>query len=102
MNKAILLGTAGVAVALAMLAVGFIAGKQGAVADAPPQAMMSEAVMDRPEVERIVREYLIANPEVMIEVQAALDTKQKEEQRVASLQVIQVAKGDIFNSEHDG
>ncbi|MEQ1954382.1 DsbA family protein [Mesorhizobium sp. CN2-181] len=102
MNKAILLGASGVAVAFAMLAVGFVAGKQGAVADTAPQAMMSEAVMDRPEVERIVREYLIANPEVMLEVQAALDTKQKEEQRVASLQVIQDAKSDIFNSAHDG
>lgn len=102
MYKAILLGTAGVAVALAMLAAGFVAGRPSAVVDAAPQAMMSEPVMDRPEVERIVREYLIANPEVMIEVQAALDTKQKEEQRVASLQVIQDAKGDIFNSAHDG
>ncbi|WP_442579153.1 DsbA family protein [Mesorhizobium sp. ASY16-5R] len=102
MNKAILLGTTGVAVAFAMLAIGFIAGRPAAVADAAPQAMMSEAVLDRPEVERIVREYLLANPEVMIEVQAALETKQKEEQRVANLQVIDDAKGDIFNSAHDG
>ncbi|HRD74446.1 MAG TPA: DsbA family protein [Hyphomicrobiaceae bacterium] len=35
----------------------------------------SSAGVDRKEVEKIIREYLIANPEVMIEVQTALEAK---------------------------
>lgn len=101
MNKAILLGTTAVAVAFAMLAVGFVAGKPGALADDTPQ-VMAQAQLDRPAVEKIVREYLLANPELMLEVQAALEVKQKEEQRVANLKIIEDARSEIFNSPHDG
>ncbi len=101
MKKAILLGTTAVAVAFAMLAVGFVAGKPRAMADDTPQ-VMAAAQLDRPAVEKIVREYLLANPELMLEVQAALEAKQKEEQRVANLKIIEDARDEIFNSPHDG
>ena len=49
-----------------------------------------------------MREYLLANPELLLEVQQALDAKQKEEQRVAQKAIIKDAKDKIFKSAHDG
>lgn len=106
MNKAILLGASGAAAALAMLAFGYAAGNpQIAYAEDAPkvvQAASGDTKIDRAEVEAIVRDYLLKNPEVLIEVQAALDAKQKEEQRLAHLGVINDAKEQIFNSKFDG
>ena len=70
-----------------------------------PQAAVTIAsadTLDRKEVEKIIREYLLANPELLQEVQQALDAKQKEEQRVAQQTIISDAKDKIFNSAHDG
>jgi protein-disulfide isomerase len=107
MIKSILWGTSGIAAALAMLAFGFAVGKQTTVASTAetPQAatlLSADTPLDRKEVELIVRDYLLANPELLVEVQQALDAKQKEEQRIASLGVIKEAKDEIFNSEFDG
>src|SRR5262245_51506814 len=105
MKKAILLGTAGVAAAFAMLAFGFLAGKEATrpVAETPPATVQAtaEKPLDSKAVELIVRDYLLANPELLIEVQTALDAKQKEEQRIANLGVIKNARDDIFNSSSD-
>lgn len=106
MNKAILLGTTGAVAALAMLAVGFVAGSpQAAKADTAQvlqAAAPSDSKIDRTEVEGIIRDYLLKNPEVLLEVQEALEAKQKEEQRIAALGVIKNAKDEIFNSAFDG
>ncbi|BCG94422.1 DsbA family protein [Mesorhizobium sp. 131-2-1] len=106
MNKAILLGTTGAVAALAMLAVGFVAGSpQAAKADTAQvvqAAAPSDTKIDRTEVEGIIRDYLLKNPEVLLEVQEALEAKQKEEQRIAALGVIKNAKDEIFNSAFDG
>ncbi len=106
MKKALLLGTAGTAAALAMLAAGFMAGRpeRAATGAAPDmvQAATTETGGDRAEVEAIVRDYLLRNPEVLLEVQEALEAKQKEEQRLASLGVIKDNSAEIFNSTFDG
>jgi protein-disulfide isomerase len=107
MKKAILLGTTGTAIALAMLAVGFITGRpETATAQTLAQASSSPAPsagnLDRQQIETIVRDYLLKNPEVLLEAQQALEEKQQEAQRVASLDVIKNAREDIFNSAHDG
>ena len=105
MPKAILLGTTGVAAALAMLAFGFVAGSpQAAKADTAQivQVASSDTKIDRAEVEGIIRDYLLKNPEVLLEVQDALEAKQKEEQRIAALGVIEKAKDEIFNSTFVG
>ena len=105
MKRAILLGTTGTAVAVAMLAGGFLAGRpQPALAKDTPSAVTiaSADTLDRKEVEKIIREYLLANPELLQEVQQALDAKQKEEQRVAQQTIISDAKDKIFKSAHDG
>ena len=106
MKRAILLGTTGTAVAVAMLAGGFLAGQpQPAIAKDTPSAAVTIAsadTLDRKAVETIIREYLLANPELLQEVQQALDAKQKEEQRVAQQTIISDAKDKIFKSAHDG
>ncbi len=58
--------------------------------------------VDRAEIEGIIRDYLLANPEILIEVQDVLEKKQKEEQRVSQLDAIRDANDHIFSSEHDG
>lgn len=103
MKKAILLGTTGVAAALAMFAFGFLPGDpQTAEAAGTEQAASADTKVDRTEVENIVRDYLLKNPEILLEVQDALETKQKEEQKLASLGVIKDNKDEIFNSTFDG
>lgn len=112
MNRAILLSATGAIAALAMLGVGYAAGTTPAMQAAPaatPDATkvasvikVSAGTVDRTEVESIVRDYLLKNPEILLEVQQALETKQKEEQRVAYQDVIKNQKSDIFNSAFDG
>jgi protein-disulfide isomerase len=106
MNRAILLSATGIAVALGMLAFGFMAGqKQVANASAEPQATTvasADSAVDRGQVETIVRDYLLDNPEVLLEMQGALEARQREEQRVAHLEVIKNAKDEIFNAGYDG
>ncbi len=109
MNKSIAFGLAGIAFAAVMLGVGFYTGQRGNPAVSPvearaavPAADAPAAVGDRAAIEKIVREYLVANPEVMVEVQAALETKQEEKQRVAQQATISSAKDEIFNASYDG
>jgi len=103
MKNAILLAGAGAIVAVAMLALGYGAGRSGAAADTSVAVQtVADNTEKRLEVEAIVRDYLIANPEVMLEVQAALEAKQKQEQQLANLQIIEDSKDQIFNSAHDG
>jgi protein-disulfide isomerase len=114
MNRAILMATTGAVAAFAMLAVGFWAGNVlPARAESAPATvdMMQVAAadttaasskLDRTEVENIVRDYLLKNPEILLEVQDALEAKQKEEQKIASEGVIKNQKDEIFNSTFDG
>ncbi|WP_377288419.1 DsbA family protein [Rhizobium sp. SG2393] len=48
-----------------------------------------------------IREYLLANPEVLIDVQKALQEKQRVAQAAASEAAVTNNKDAIFNSEHD-
>jgi protein-disulfide isomerase len=114
MNKAFLMATTGAVAGLAMLAVGFAAGNvlpARAESAQPALDMMpvaaagtsaASATLDRTEVEGIVRDYLLKNPEILLEVQEALEAKQKEEQKLASEGVIRDQKDEIFNSTYDG
>jgi protein-disulfide isomerase len=106
MNKSIALGLAGVAFAAVMLGFGFYSGQragQPAVAAVEaPAADAPAAAGDRAAIEKIVREYLVANPEVMVEVQASLEKKQEEKQRAAQQETISSSKDEIFNASYDG
>ncbi|MBT1154254.1 DsbA family protein [Aminobacter anthyllidis] len=105
MKKALLLGTTGIAVAFAMLAFGYLAGSPNAAhaeTAAVQPAVTAAGTLDKKQVETIVRDYLLNNPELLLEMQGALEAKQKEEQRIASLDVIKQSKDEIFNSKYDG
>ncbi len=88
---------------LARAAAGSLALGFAALVAIPSLAQDAPAAgLDRAQVETIVREYLLANPELLLDVQAELDKKQKEEQRLAHLDTIKDAKAEIFNAAYDG
>lgn len=104
MNKAIVFGSVGALVAAGMLAAGFYAARPtGALADQQPQIITAAASdLDRKGIEEVVRDYLLKNPEILVEVQTALEEKQKESQRVASLETIKSSKDLIYKTASDG
>lgn len=107
MGKAIWLSAAGLAVAAGVLAAGYVAGKPelamaGDAATAPVTMASADGSVDRTEIENIIRDYLVKNPELLIDMQQALEDKQREAQRLANLEVIEGAKADIFNAAYDG
>lgn len=57
---------------------------------------------DKSAIEKIVREYLLANPEIMLEVQQALEAKQQQEAKDRARQALQTNRDAIFNSENQG
>lgn len=101
MKRSVLLASVGALFAVAMLALGFTAGRANIQAVAQ-EASAAPMITDRAGIEQIVREYLLANPELMLEVQAALEAKQQEQQRATQLSVIKDARADIFNAATDG
>lgn len=104
-SKAIALGIVGVSVSFAMLAFGYVAGSRPDLISAVPPAQASTpsaALAGRGDVETIVREYLIANPEILMEMQAALDVRERESQRLAQIDSIRSSSERIFNASYDG
>ncbi len=103
MNKAIIIGATGVAVAFGVLGMGFISGDRE-VATMPQivSAASAQTAPDRGTVETIVRDYLLNNPEILTEMQTALEAKQQEAQRLANLDVINSARDEIFKAGYDG
>ncbi len=57
---------------------------------------------DRPEIEKIIREYLLANPQLMLEVQQALEVQQREEAARRAAEALAQNSDTIFNSPHQG
>ncbi|MET3660158.1 DsbA family protein [Aquamicrobium ahrensii] len=96
MKKTVLLGAS--ALGLALLAAGYVAGDRDVAMTTRAQA----ETLDRTAIENIVREYLLANPEILLEAQDALEAKQQEQQRLVHLDTIKQNKDAIFNSSFDG
>ena len=106
MKRAILLGVSGLMMAVGDAGVRIYRGASGGGhgrRHAGPLIMPAAA--DTPWTARtwrgIVRNYLLENPEILLEMQQVLEAKQKEEQRVAN-QVIRGAQDEIFNAAYDG
>ncbi|MBA8880724.1 DsbA family protein [Phyllobacterium myrsinacearum] len=100
MKKVALVGaTAGLA---ALVALGF--SQQAVLAQtstaATSQPAMSSTV-NRAEIEAIIKDYLLKNPEVLLEAQAALSAKQEATQQQAQGQVISQNSEKLFNSPLD-
>jgi protein-disulfide isomerase len=100
MNTLIPVAALGAFIALGIGAAGYVAGSSTQAASSSPAA--PAAATDRAAVEAIVRDYLVTNPEIMIEVQQALETRQAETQRVAQTEIIRSAESEIFNASYDG
>ena len=101
MAKVALIGATAGLVGLAALALGYQAGRMGAVISPPEETAEAASTTDRTEIEGIVRNYLINNPEVMLEVQTALNDKQEAAQKEAAVKVIGENREQIFNSSAD-
>ena len=100
MGKALVLGIGGAAVAAGMLALGYAAGTRSDLT-----AVMSpapEAALTRPQVEAIVRDYLVANPDILSEMQVALEERERDLQQAAQEEAISSASEQIFNAAYDG
>jgi protein-disulfide isomerase len=73
---------------------------QLAAADKPAQsASFSDA--QREEIGKIVRQYLLENPEILVEVSAELERRRKQEQEGNQAKLLQDEKKSIFRSPHD-
>lgn len=97
MKEASIIATCGVLASAAMLGLGVTLGGQSAGA-----ATEASATPDRAAIERIVRDYLVANPEVMLEVQEAFEARQQEQQSSQRKEAISTYADEIFNSSWDG
>lgn len=64
----------------------------------PAAAEMSAG--QRQEIEQVVRDYLLANPEVIEEAYSALQDKRKQDAAVAQTKAISESAEQIFNSPH--
>jgi len=62
----------------------------------------SDTAMARADIEAVVRDYLLANPDILMEMQTALEVRQEEEQRVSQQETIASASDEIFNAAYDG
>lgn len=56
---------------------------------------------EKEEIGQIVREYLLENPEIMIEVQQALETKQEQESIEQKSEILAQSSDAIFNNPFD-
>jgi len=109
MKNAILIALGGAIVSAAVLGAGFVSGMGSPVeaGEAPQVVKVTDnaplaSAADKAAIEAIVHDYLVKNPEVLLEVQDALEKKQGETQRVAQQKVIEGASKQIFDASYDG
>lgn len=102
MKNAIAIGTLGIGLSFAMLAFGYLAGSGTPAGAGTAGNARTVAELDRGEIETIVRDYLITNPGIMLEVQAALQEQQDTERQLAQTDTIENSSDLIFNAAYDG
>lgn len=102
MNKAAIIGLAVLFVGSASAALGYFAGSNPAtVISAEPELASPTPDVSEKKIEAVVRNYLLKNPEIMIEVQTALETKREAESRVAQTAFISKSGDNLFNDPED-
>ncbi|MCR5940679.1 DsbA family protein [Ochrobactrum sp. XJ1] len=90
-------------VGIAALAAGYYAGtaRQAPAAVESPAASAAPAAMNQQAIENVVRNYLIQNPELMLEVQSALETKQAHAAQEQIKQVLTANRAALYDPKHD-
>jgi protein-disulfide isomerase len=102
MNKAAIIGLAALVAGGASATLGYLAGNNPAAvisADAGVASPATDASDEK--IEAVVRNYLLKNPEIMIEVQTALEAKRDEQNRVARTDFITKSGDGLFNDPED-
>ncbi|WP_157014832.1 DsbA family protein [Mesorhizobium xinjiangense] len=106
MKNAVAIGAAAIAVSAAMLAAGFVSARQAADAGPPATRTAGKAPVmadaGRENIETVVRDYLLSNPELLLDVQEALQIKQEEAKKLAQSTTIRDAAKTLFEAEYDG
>jgi protein-disulfide isomerase len=103
MNKTILFAITAIFAGGVSAGLGYYAGNARASASivAEPEVVAAAPMADTAEIEAVVRNYLLKNPEIMIEVQTALQTKQNEQGKLAANKFITEFGKAIFSSTDD-
>jgi protein-disulfide isomerase len=78
----------------------FLASAAAILLAMPAASAQSFSTDQRHEIENIVKEYLIAHPEVLQDAQAALDKRQQEAQAQKAHEAINKDRATLFNSPH--
>ncbi|WP_413599722.1 DsbA family protein [Brucella ceti] len=87
-------------IGLVALGIGYCAST-ARQASKPVQAATSTVAFNPKAVENIVRNYLLQNPELMLEVQTALETKQAHAAQEQVKQVLAANQSVLFDPKHD-
>ena len=102
MNKSGLYGILAVLVCGGSLALGYFAGSSRTQTPAEPMVITAEAPStDKAAIEAIIHDYLLKNPEIITEVQTALQTKQETESKLTQAKFIAEAGSTLFRSADD-
>ncbi|MFC4626202.1 DsbA family protein [Daeguia caeni] len=83
------------------LSAGYFAGQKGSVASPSEQAASIAVPISSEAIEGVVRDYLLQNPELLIEVQTALETKQQAEAQEQVRQILAANKDMLFDPAYD-
>ncbi|QND53125.1 DsbA family protein [Phyllobacterium sp. 628] len=101
MKKVALVGASVGLLGLAALVLSQQAGMAGQVNTSATTQAASPSTVNRAEIEAIIKDYLINNPEVLVEAQAALTAKQEASQQQAAGKIIAENSDKLFNSPLD-
>jgi protein-disulfide isomerase len=104
MNKSVLFGLVAALVSGASIGGGYYAGQvgmQAALNGAEPTVLDAPSQNNAAEIESIVRNYLLTNPEIMSEVQTALETKRDQEAKSTQAAYLAKAGDDLFLNAND-
>ncbi len=102
MKNAVSITVASGIVGLSALSVGYFAGTARQVFDATPVTATSTTTpLSQQAIENVVRNYLLQNPELMLEVQSALETKQAHAAQEQIKQVLAANQSNLYDPKHD-
>lgn len=63
-------------------------------------SLNAQETLNKAEIGKIIREYLLENPELMLEVQQALEAKQQNDLAITQKEIISSQKEELFSSDY--